>query len=231
MLERISLLLFLVVAACEGDPAATAARSPGSPASAEVSIDAAAAPAVSAHADRLATYKEREHRVPALRVAAGTELVVFEHTIRLDAPVLADAETRLPWIANVDERRLFAGKRALIVPFSVRNDAPVARRLDVGFVLHTRDGKTHVGGAYNERLAAKQRGVTAFYDLGKLPPDTWRDSVLVFDVDPAHAAGAVVHVAHWTTIRDRHDRRRQVVAEHAVVDLAPAVEGPAIRAR
>lgn len=221
-------LLLLVLVACETDPAPAATSR--APATQAPDSDAPVSSASRA-ATRLAEYKEREHRRPADVVAVGLPLRIYEFDVKLERPVLADAETRLPWIANVEERAAFRGKRALIVPFSARNDAPVARELDVGFVLHTSDGKRHTGGVYNERLAAKQRGRTAWYDLQKLAPDKWVDSVLVFDVDPAHLEGAVLYVARWIRVRDRFGRWHSIVEQHAVADLQAPIEGPPIRAK
>lgn len=241
MLERLTLSCVLWLAACDDAamPKLPTARvtEHATPAAA----DATAAPATtapatttraaSAAATRLAAYEQRETGVPARAVAAGVALAIDDVTLRFDRPALAEPETRLPWIASSDERAVFRGKQALIVPFAVRNDAPVARVLDVGFVLHTRDGKRHTGGVYNERLAATQRGRVSPFDLGRLAPDTWVESVLVFDVEPAELAGAVLYVSHRRTVRDRFDRRRRVVAEHVVVDLAEAEAAAPIRAR
>lgn len=187
--------------------------------------------AASASATRLARYKEKEHQRPAVVAPVGETFALDDFDIKLGQPELADPETRLPWIANVDERALFRGKRALIVPFSTRNNTPVARKLDFGFLLHTKDGKSHGGGVYNERLAAKQRGKISVFDMKRAAPDTWVDSVLVFDVDPAQLEGAVVYVTHWITVRDRFGRSRSVVEQHAVADIAAPIEAAPIRAK
>lgn len=185
---------------------------------------------VSRAASRLAIYKEKETGRPAAVAAVGQPIRIFDFDVKLEQPVLVEPEIRLPWIANVDERALFRGKRALIVPFTARNDSPVARRMGVGIVLHTSDGKKHVGGAYNERLAAKQRNRIAWYDLPQLPPDKWVASLLVFDVDPAQLEGAVLYIARWVTVRDRFGRARSVVEEQVVADLPAPIDGPPIRA-
>ncbi|MFN0253275.1 MAG: hypothetical protein ACKV2T_40770 [Kofleriaceae bacterium] len=187
-------------------------------------------PAASASAVRLADYKSKEHGHPAVVVPVKQPLRIYDFDIELEQPILAEPETRLPWIANLDERALFRGKKALILPIKARNDSPVARELLLGFVLHTRDGKSHTGGVYNERLAAKQLGRIAWFDLKKQAPDAWVETVLVFEVDPAQLDGAVVYVARWITVRDLRGRRRSVVEQHLVADLAAAKDGPPIAA-
>jgi hypothetical protein len=185
------------------------------------------AQAASRAATRLAAYKEKEHARPITVVPIGQPIRIDDFVVELGRPELADPETRLPWIANVDERAQFRGKRALVVPFSVRNDAPVARGFELGLVLHTPDGKTHVGGPYNERLAAKQRARVV--DLKRLTPDRPVEGVRVFDVDPAQLEGAVLYAARWIKVRDRSGHSKWVVDQHAVADLVAAIEAPAIR--
>lgn len=234
-------LLLCLVAACE------AASPPSIPVPGRgVTDNAAATPtesvrearpktsasvSASASATRLARYKEKEHQRPAVVAPAGETFALDDFDIKLGQPELADPETRLPWIASITEREVFRGRRALIVPFSARNNTPVARRLDFGFLLHTKDGKSHGGGVYNERLAAKQRGKISVFDMKRVTPDTWIDSVLVFDVDPAQLEGAVVYVTHWITVRDRFGRSHSVVDLHAVADIAAPIEAAPIRAK
>jgi hypothetical protein len=225
-------LLAVLLAACESAEPRTEEQPSGDSTerTSERDPDDDVAPkTASRHATRLADYKAKEHLVAADAIAAGEPVRIYDFDVKLGRPELAEPELRLPWIANVEERAAFRGKRALIVPMSARNDAPVARGLDLGLVLHTRDGKRHTGGVYNERLAAKQRGVKGWYDLGRLAPDTWVDSVVVFDVDPAHVEG-VLYLARWITVRDRWGRGRSVVQQHVVVDLHAAIDAPPIRA-
>lgn len=235
-MHRIVLVSLLLVA-CEKSnlepPFSSPASAPATPGAAAPTAPAArtdaSATGVSATAVRLAEYKSKEHRVDAGVVPVGRPLRIYDFDIELEQPILAEAETRLPWIANVDERAVFRGKKALVLPIKARNDAPVARELSVGFVLHTRDGKRHTGGVYNERLAAKQLGRISWFDLKKQAPDVWVDTVLVFDVEPAHLEGAVLYVARWITVRDLRGRKHRVVEQHLVADLAPSKEGPPIR--
>src|SRR5262245_22832387 len=54
---------------------------------------------------RLAKFKEEKEGKPCRAFAAGEEVRFGDFSYKIEAPLIADPETRLPWIANIDERR------------------------------------------------------------------------------------------------------------------------------
>lgn len=144
------------------------------------------APAASPPSDaalRLARFEEREQRRTCLVFGEGAEVAIADVSIRFDAPLVAEPETREAWVPDASERATLGrrGNRALIVPFVLRG----AQALPFGCVLVTSDGATHAPWPANQRLwTAAQGGATA----------------LVFDVDPATLEGAVLYL----TSREHH---------------------------
>ena len=190
-----------------------------------------ARPRASDRAERFAKFRQRDGGGTACPTfAAGVDVVLGDFSYRFERPLLSDPETRLPWIANVDERRALSREhvKLLVVPFAVRNDAPAAGAIPHGIVLVTRDGETHGNWPYNERLWNTTHGRRALWN-DRLGPDTWVETAYVFDVNPAELEGAVLSIARVTYERDRNGRSRRIVREQAVVDLAPAIPSDPIR--
>ena len=101
-------------------------------------------------AHTLAGYLEKQTPgVPCPVVGVGQELKIDDWTIRVDSVSVNEAESRLPWIKNVDERSAFGRKdrKGLVVQYSVRNDTPIKKPRDLWIEVHTSDGEVPTGGA------------------------------------------------------------------------------------
>ncbi|MBP9208115.1 MAG: hypothetical protein KBG28_29375 [Kofleriaceae bacterium] len=184
-----------------------------------------------AYAKSLAAFCAKEH--PGLDCpvyALGQEFTVGDWSLRVDGVSVHEAESKLPWITNVEERSWFArpGRRALVVRFAVRNDAPIKRGFSPGMRLYSSDGQQATWFPYNLELYQKDHGLAK--PPRSYPPGAWVERAGVLGV----AEGAADHAALW--VRDmvsqydptdpRGRRKIQVLKHTALVDLGPAKPGP-----
>ncbi len=175
-----------------------------------------------------AEYEAGESGLPAPTFGRGDEVRVGDFTHVILDTALADPETDVKWIKNVDERRVFGveGTQALVVRFKVRNEAPVRKKLDVYFLVMGTDGANASRGPYNDDLVQQDLGLREPQDLGDLPPGEWIESARVFALQPGAADGAAAHFKRFEKVKDARGRTQSVLREQAIVDLGAPVEAP-----
>ncbi|MBN2799077.1 MAG: hypothetical protein JXX28_08005 [Deltaproteobacteria bacterium] len=186
------------------------------------------------YAISIGEYTTAENGLPCPIAGVGEEYKLGDWTLVFEPTELVEPESRLPWISNSDERRMFGkeGSKALIVPFKVRNDSPVKKDYDVLFAARTTDGERIRSGPYNEKLYYARAGRQNPWDAGKLTPGQWFETAYVYSVDPAFVDGATIVTRLEEQRRDQTDPRGRMidvtVVQHAV-DLGPATEGEPLR--
>jgi len=168
--------------------------------------------------------------VPCLTYAVGDEITMGDFTYRVDEMMIADGESSLPWIRNLDERRSMArdGVKALVMTYSVRNDSPVRAERDGWMTVYGTDGEDTHGAPYNMELYREEHGLPEL--LHTLPPGAWQTNVWVVGMPAAAADGAVAHLVREEEQFDPTDargrRKIDVLLDQAIIDLGTPTPGP-----
>lgn len=188
---------------------------------------------VGPHATSLAEYNAAENPgIPCPTYRVGDEVTVGDFTYRIDEVYLMEAEKELPWIKNSDERRTFGkdGMQALGLIYSIRNDTPVKKELDVWMRVHTTDGEQVWYQPYNLKLFMADHGIEEF--PSELPPNTWVQKAGVLSVQGSAADGAAGWVHYTTEEYDPTDprgrRKMDVLHEQAIIDFGTPMPHPHI---
>jgi len=183
---------------------------------------------VGGYAGSYAAYQADEAGIPCPSYRLGKEATIGSFTYVFQGTELVDAETRLPWIRNSDERRSFAkpGVKALVVRYKLRNDSPVAKARDSWFEVVGTDGVEAGGGPYNEDLYLAKHWLDD--PSGDYAPGKWYDTVDVVAIQPEAADGAAAHLQRKEEQLDAWRKKVRVLVEQAVVDLGTPEPGDAI---
>lgn len=214
----LALGIAIVTLACGGLGSGTAGTS-----------GAAAGVSVGPYATSFAKHQgEKYPDAPSRTQAIGDEwdIDAGKWTVRVDKVTVVEAESALPWIQNVTERKRTKGKSLAIVEYALRNNLPVTSSALPNRSVYLPTGELALGGPYNERLFAKEHGIEK--PPGKLPPNTWVPMLASATLDdPSDVEGAAMLFFSYTTEFDR-DRRKdvRVRTETVVVELVGAVQGP-----
>jgi hypothetical protein len=212
------LVLGTFVTACSSEPGTPTnnlfAAAPPAPAG-EATTEASPA------AQRLATFYAEKEGKPCAVYPAGQEFEFNKIRYKLEAPLVADPEVRLPWIRNGDERAALGrkGTKALILPASIQNTTPIALPWPGGVALITRDGERANEWYYNSQLYLKQSKRVEWPQT--LKPDTWYDTISLYGVRADLTEGALLYFFTERYWRDARGYRHREIVAHAVVDLAP----------
>jgi hypothetical protein len=212
-----SLIAILVASGCSQETAApgkarVAAGEDGTPSPVEHSPGPVAL--------RFAKFKQDKEGKPCRVFAAGEEVRFGDFSYKIETPLVTDPETRLPWIANIEERRALSkkGMKAMILRMSVRNNAPVAQEVQHGMMFITRDGESHYGWPYNVKLHARASKRVEWPSW--LSPDKWYDTVAIYDVPPEQRDDALLYFLQVTYKRDSNGHRQRILVDHAIAELA-----------
>jgi len=168
--------------------------------------------------------------VPCLTYGVGDEVTMGDFTYRVDEVMVAEAESSLPWIRNMDERRTFAadGVKALVVTYSVRNNTPVRAERDAWMELFGTDGEDTHGAPYNAGLYRTEHALPEL--VTNLPPGAWQTNVWVVSIQGDAVDGAVAHVTREEEQFDPTDargrRKIDVLLDQAIIDLGTPTPGP-----
>ncbi len=187
-------------------------------------------------AKKLAEYKAGEEGVPAGAFGVGEDVTVGDFSYRFETPLIVDVEADIAYIQNVDERSAFAkiDNKGLVLPYSLRNDSPVAADAPHSIAIVTGGGEIVYGMPYNEGIWAEAHGRKGSRDVGKLAPGQWTETVRVYPVAPDAAVGAMAYLAQVTSHYEdkngdgKKETKVRVLHEHAVADLPAATPGDAI---
>ena len=183
---------------------------------------------------RMADYKAKEERVPAGAFGVGDEVVLGDLSYRFGTPEIVDVEQDVAYIQNSDERAAFSktGAKGLVLPYAIRNDAPMAKSSPQSVAIITGEGEVYYAQPYNSALWAKAHGRTDITELGKLSPDQWTETARVYAINPASLDGSLIYLAHvtseWEEEADGDAKKVRTFYGHAVVDIETPVPGEAI---
>ena len=176
-------------------------------------------------------HSSTETPCPRLNVASGHQVgQIGDWKIQLGEPFLVEGDATLPNIKNSNERRSFKANKhmALVLPYKVLNESPVARKRNLGFRLKDTLGESRSFGPYNAALWGKELGIPSSWDLGRIPPNKWVETVTVIAVDPAGVDGAALYLNVEETRRYVTGKKYSVTAHHLLMELPEVTrrEGP-----
>ena len=117
---------------------------------------------------------------------------------------------------------------ALVIPYRIRNNAPVARKRDVSFQFKDTLGETRDYGPYNAEQWGLILDVKSSWDLGKIPPNQWIDTVTVVAADPEGVDGAAIYLRMQETRRYSTGKKYKTTKAQTLIELPPVSrkEGP-----
>ena len=186
-------------------------------------------PNVGAHTKRLAEHLSQDgvcHKVedpcPQVRVYAGHQTSeVGDFQYQLGEPFITGGETARKLISNWDERKMFGRDniKALVVPIKIMNTTPLAKNEDIGVTLRDTLGETRKVWPYNSALWAKEYEAKDPWELGKLPPDKWVDTVWVFAVGTEGVENSAMYFTKWETRRYSNGKKYKAVKDQMVMEL------------
>lgn len=181
-------------------------------------------------ANRMGEFKANEENVPCPTFGAGEDVVLKNFTFKIISGEKVEAETRLPWIKNSDERSNFTGTKSqgFKVHYQIRNDAPVSKAGDHSMALIAKDGEKHYCQPYNSGLASKAAGLSGEW-ANSYAPDVWLDEMCVYSIPHDAVVEPVLYFTHVDYERNDVGRKVRVLYEHAVTDLPPITEGASLR--
>ena len=186
-------------------------------------------PSVGPYAQEMSTYLEEEHGVPAPTYRVGDEVKVGDFTWKVERVIAYEPETDASIIKNMDERRALQkeGAAALGVLYSIRNDTPVAKKLDVHMWVRTADGQKGMYQAYAEYLFLDEHGREE--RPRTFPPGEWVESGAVLAVNGEAVDGSIGWIRFVEKEYDPSDprgrRKIDVMKDQAVIDFGEVERG------
>ena len=155
---------------------------------------------------------------------------IADWQFQIGEPFLIKGGSELPQIQNSSERRSFRKENimALVIPYRIRNNAPVARKRDVSFQFKDTLGETRDYGPYNAEQWGLILDVKSSWDLGKIPPNQWIDTVTVVAADPEGVDGAAIYLRMQETRRYSTGKKYKTTKAQTLIELPPVSrkEGP-----
>ncbi|MEL6343389.1 MAG: hypothetical protein AAFV53_09655 [Myxococcota bacterium] len=222
MKRRIGALLFIagLMLACGGLVEGTTEQSP---------LLIEEGPQVSERVASLGAYLSGELSAPCQTVAQGQSFEFDGFTMVTKPTELSTGEDRLPWIKNGDERSKFKrGMKGLVVPMTITNNAPVARKPRYKMKLWTVDGEWTYAAPGNSGLWARDHGGIDSWEMIKVGPGQSIDTALVFPVTDANAEQAAMQLFLQEKQRDANNRPITVTTTLVLVDVGAPTPGPHI---
>lgn len=167
---------------------------------------------------------------PVNAFSANQVATIADWQFDIGEPFLIKGDSELPRIQNSGERRDFRKENilALVIPYRIRNNAPVARKRDVSFQYKDILGETRDYGPYNAEQWGLILDVKSSWDLGKIPPNQWIDTVTVVAADPEGVDGAAIYLRMQETRRYSTGKKYKTTKAQTLIELPPVSrrEGP-----
>lgn len=163
---------------------------------------------------------------PSITAFSGSSTAtIADWQFELGEPFLIKGDSELPRIQNSGERRSFRNTElmALVIPYRVRNNAPVARKRDVSFQFKDTLGETRDYGPYNAEQWGLVMDRKSSWDLGKIPPNRWVDTVTVVAAHPDGVDGSAIYLRIQETRRYLNGKKYKATKAHTLIEM-PTVE-------